>query len=549
MADQLNLQVNVTGNASESVGSLKKQLREATAEVALLSDKFGATSKEAVQAAKRAAELRDRIGDAKALTDAFNPDAKFKALSASLSGVAGGFAAVQGAIGLFGGQSKELEKQLLKVQSALALSQGLQAIGEAVDSFKNLATVIKTQVVTAFSTLKGAIASTGIGALVIAIGVLIYKFQKLQEETAKAEEAQKKYNEQAAAAAQESISFYDKFIDSQTKYLSAKAKLANRSEQEITNIEIQGLQKRLEFRRKEYENLLKTDLKAAAELSQQNIELENQIELIRINAKISANQKLKEIDDKEKARRKKLADDDAQARSNAFALEMQALENKSAAAKKNAEDENATMEAMWVEQNKRDDADQQKLNKKLLLEKQAKEELINNEYALADAKFQAASAGLALLGTLVSKNEKLQNALLVADRALAIAQIVINTQREIAAYSANPTWSFLPDGGAAIKASFIAGAKLRAAASIATVIAATIAKFKGGGTNAGSNFGPSIPTLNANSPIQPQANLTGLNQATINALGNQAVRAYVVETDITTNQKRIEAIKQKARFG
>jgi len=48
-------------------------------------------------AAKRASELKDRIGDAKALTDAFNPDAKFKALTASLSGVAGGFAAAQGA--------------------------------------------------------------------------------------------------------------------------------------------------------------------------------------------------------------------------------------------------------------------------------------------------------------------------------------------------------------------------------------------------------------------------------------------------------------------
>jgi uncharacterized coiled-coil DUF342 family protein len=61
MSEQLNYNINVTGNASESVGSLKKQLREAQNEVAALSDKFGATSKEAIEAAKRAAELRDRI--------------------------------------------------------------------------------------------------------------------------------------------------------------------------------------------------------------------------------------------------------------------------------------------------------------------------------------------------------------------------------------------------------------------------------------------------------------------------------------------------------
>jgi hypothetical protein len=97
-------------NANESVKSLKTQLKEAQANVAALSDKFGATSKEAVEAAKSAAILRDKIGDAKSLTDAFNPDAKFKALSGSLTGVAGGFSAVTGALGLMGKESKDVEK-------------------------------------------------------------------------------------------------------------------------------------------------------------------------------------------------------------------------------------------------------------------------------------------------------------------------------------------------------------------------------------------------------------------------------------------------------
>ena len=99
----------------QSVKGLRTQLREATANVALMADKFGATSKEAVIAAKRAAELKDRIGDAKALTDAFNPDAKFKAVASSLAGVAGGFSALQGAMALFGNENKDVEKALLKV--------------------------------------------------------------------------------------------------------------------------------------------------------------------------------------------------------------------------------------------------------------------------------------------------------------------------------------------------------------------------------------------------------------------------------------------------
>ena len=182
MSQTLDLNVNVnTSGADGSIGSLKKQLREAQNEVAALSDKFGATSVQAVNAAKKAAELKDRISDAKALTDAFNPDAKFKALTSSLAGVAGGFGAVQGAMALFGNESENVQKTLLKVQSAMAISQGLQAIGESIDSFKQLGAVIRTQVVSAFSTLRGAIISTGIGILAVGLGLLVTNFEQVKE--------------------------------------------------------------------------------------------------------------------------------------------------------------------------------------------------------------------------------------------------------------------------------------------------------------------------------------------------------------------------------
>ena len=179
--ENYDLNINVKTNAEGSIGSLKKQLRDAQNEVVALSDKFGATSVQAVNAAKKTAELRDRIGDAKALTDAFNPDQKFRALTSSLSGVAGGFAAVQGAMGLFGSESENLQKTLVKVQSAMALSQGLESVGNSIDSFKNLGTVIRTQVVTAFSTLRGAIIATGIGALAVGLGLVVVNFDKIKE--------------------------------------------------------------------------------------------------------------------------------------------------------------------------------------------------------------------------------------------------------------------------------------------------------------------------------------------------------------------------------
>ena len=187
------------GKTDNAVKSLRTQLREAQGEVAKMADKFGATSQQAIEAAKRAAELKDRIGDAKDLTDAFNPDAKFDALAKSLAGVAGGFAVVQGAVGLFGEENKELEKQILKVQSAMALAQGAQAIGQSIDSFKQLGAVIKSTAAaqavlsaatsvqtfvtgaatTAMKAFRVALIGTGIGALVVGVGLLIANFEKI----------------------------------------------------------------------------------------------------------------------------------------------------------------------------------------------------------------------------------------------------------------------------------------------------------------------------------------------------------------------------------
>ena len=214
MAEKRVIELEVTTNEK----SLKAQLREAQAEVQKLAEKFGATSQQAVQAAKKAAELKDAIGDAKDLTDAYNPDAKFNALSKSIGGVLNGFQAYEGALGLIGIESESVQRTLLKVQSAMALSQGIQGIFEAKDSFKQLGSVIRDTAIklgiltvvkeedtvatvantvaleaqaaatgdasvgfknmgksakVSLNGIKGAIAATGIGLLVVALGALV----------------------------------------------------------------------------------------------------------------------------------------------------------------------------------------------------------------------------------------------------------------------------------------------------------------------------------------------------------------------------------------
>jgi len=175
--ESVNIKVQVdAGDGVKNVGNIRRELKEANAELIAAQREFGQYSKEAVAAAKRVAELKDAVADAREAADLFDPGKKFQAFSAVINSVAGGFAAVQGALGLVGVESEEVEKQLLKVQSALALSQGLNEITDAAPKFAGLAATIRTKVVTAFSTLRGAIAATGIGAIVVGIGLLVANF-------------------------------------------------------------------------------------------------------------------------------------------------------------------------------------------------------------------------------------------------------------------------------------------------------------------------------------------------------------------------------------
>jgi len=586
MAEQLSLQINVGGNVSESLGSLKKQLREAQAEVGALADKFGATSKQAIEAAKKASDLKDRIGDAKALTDAFNPDAKFKALTSSLAGVAGGFAAVQGAIGLFGVESKEVEKTLLKVQSAMALSQGLQAIGESVDSFKQLGAVIKDSTAfvklneiankaaagamklfgvavettsTSFKVLKGAIAATGIGLLVVALGFVIEKLMSFSNASDEAAEKQKELNKQLSEGARLGLKDNEKFIDSDIKLKLARAKARGASEKELLDIEQQGIKDKIALRNRAYENALKIDKELSASIAEQNADAQDQLAINELNyqanqlkARQAANAKILA---EEKAAAEKLEEGRIAARKKGEAFTNLVVDNRQKQkekdeedAKKQAELDEQTLAAEFAKQDELDRKELDRKNKKAVDDKNRKDAELQATIQLEDAKLAVVSGALQLAMGLAGKNKAIADAIFIVDKGLAIARIIVDTQREIAGYAANPLWTALPDGGALIKGKYILGAKLRAGASIATIAATTIGKFTTGSTQ---GFGGGAGTLGLSAPLQPQgqqAQLTQLNQTSINALGNQAMRAYVVETDVTSSQQRIAAIQQRARF-
>jgi hypothetical protein len=207
--EKVGIKIEVDGSqVTKSVGNVRKELKEANAELVRAQQEFGDYSQQAVAAAKKVAQLRDQISAAAETAKLFDPGAKFAAFSGAINAVAGGFAAVQGALGLVGVESEDLQKQLLKVQSALALSEGLSKVTDAAKDFKGLNATIRDSTIfqkglaaanlataatqkalgiatvttsTGFKVLRGAIVATGIGALAIGLIALVQNFDKVKK--------------------------------------------------------------------------------------------------------------------------------------------------------------------------------------------------------------------------------------------------------------------------------------------------------------------------------------------------------------------------------
>jgi len=552
---QLSFDIRVGGNQDQALGSLKAQLREATAEVTKLSEQFGASSKEAVNAAKRAAELKDQIGDAKSLIDAFNPDAKFKALTASLGGVAGGFSALQGATALFGKENEDLEKTLLKVQSAMALSQGLQAVGESIDSFKQLGTVIKTQVVGAFSTLRGAIIATGLGALAVGLGLIVANF-----------DAVKKAVLNAIPGLQTFGNFIGKTIDSITDFIGvtsdatraldklkkdgAETLRVNKKFMEEHGDQVDQYTKKKIEAKNRYAEAIKQDGANTAELGK------------RLNRELAA----------------------ADAERTADASKAQAEASKEAAAKRKAENDKRLAEEKQLsadllknQQDRRKLLQQDNLISQKQLAKDKKEEdekaktekeKEDNDRINAQMKVVSTTTNFALQG--IQKQQEASKASVQIDKLTSEQKIALAQQTASALTAVSDILGKETAAGKAlaISAALIntyqgisAGVKLGFPAAIPAVALAAATGFsavkniistKVPGASSGGGGNMTAPSLSAAAPIappQPQAATTNLSNQTINAIGNQAVRAYVVENDVTSNQQRIAAIQQRARFG
>ena len=214
------------------VKPLKKQLREATQELQAARQKYGEFSDEAVNAAQKVATIRDEIQDANEAAQLFDPGKRFQALTTAASTAAGGIAAVQGAMALFGQQSQDVEKALLKVQGAMALSQGLSQLKDIGKVGEQLQITFKGLTAGA-NGFKKALITTGIGALVVAVGTLVAYWDEIMSLVNGVTGEQQKLNEETLKNLEAEKTKLDT-IDGQSNQL----KLQGKSEKEILELKI-----------------------------------------------------------------------------------------------------------------------------------------------------------------------------------------------------------------------------------------------------------------------------------------------------------------------
>jgi len=228
MAEKRVIELEVQDNTK----TLKQQYKEAVQEVQKLAAAYGETSKEASAAAKRAAELKDSIEDTNDAIAAFKGEGKFVAAGKALSSVANGFSAVEGAMGIVGVESEKLQETMLKVQSAMALAQGLEGLEDAGRAFKQLGAVAME----ALKGIKSGIAATGIGLLLVALGTIVAYWDDIKAAVSgvtSEQEALNKKSEQNAAISKE---IYDSL-----QLQENSLKLQGKTEKQILELRVQKI--------------------------------------------------------------------------------------------------------------------------------------------------------------------------------------------------------------------------------------------------------------------------------------------------------------------
>jgi hypothetical protein len=184
--------------------TLQQEYRQTFKDSQMLAQQQGLNGSAFLDAAARAGEYKNKLNDVTEVTKAMSSDTPV--LTAALGvgqGLAGAFAAAQGAMALFGSDSKVLQETMLKVQASIALVSGLTALGGLEDALVAMSATITKFVIPAMNSLKATMLANPVTAMAVAIAAVVTALvlfsdgmETAAENTKSASEEFKKFNKE-----------------------------------------------------------------------------------------------------------------------------------------------------------------------------------------------------------------------------------------------------------------------------------------------------------------------------------------------------------------
>lgn len=208
---------------AQAHGSIRSQLRECREQLAIMEADGKRGTEEYKRMQQEAGRLTDALGDAATQARILAHDnGKLQGVISGISGVTGAVTAAQGAMSLFIGENENLQKAMLKVQSLMSITMGLQQVYNTINKDSAFMLIIVAKAKDALTAANARLAAAlgistaaaqalmatltlGLSAAITAIIVLISKFSS---ESAKAKKAQEEFNKKVAETAGEPLAAY-----------------------------------------------------------------------------------------------------------------------------------------------------------------------------------------------------------------------------------------------------------------------------------------------------------------------------------------------------
>jgi hypothetical protein len=547
---EIVLEVGLKDSTGQGTESAKKRLRDLQRALVDLAVAGQENSAEFRKLEAEAGELSDTIGDVSQRVKNLGSDTKnIEAFTQAVQGVAAGFQIAQGAAALFGEENEDIQKAMLQVNATMAIANGIQQVTVLLQK-ESAISMTANRIATALydKTLKGtivslrlfrtALISTGIGAAIVGVGLLVENWEKLTKvvkdflgiETkdlkAVSELAQKQV-ELAEARGESEAKVQNLLMAAYDARIAAAEKEEERAqlihEKEVARLTYQTKLRTdaIEKQKKDAEDLRAMD--SAASQEAENFRL---AKIGRINDELAREKALRDeklaILREEKAEReadlkKRFTDSDEFAKAYILLTEEMRLKEQGIA-------EDSADKIGKIERNRR----QQDL--------------------------QMASEAVGALGNLLTaglgQSEKDQRKAFEINKKASIGQALINTFMAVtAALTAGGNPIKIAKGRQFIDAGIALATGLAQVAKISkTQFQGSSASGGGGALTAGGGEGGEA----APAPIfaNPQTTMLGTDGAAMGqGQGSSPMRAYVVERDITQSTRRVRRLEEFATLG